>query len=270
MGKILLVDGSLLDRARATSILEAAGHQTLEWEEGRRAMQEMAVMPRGYAELVLTELKLPDMAGLDLVRWLRGQPNFAGVPVVVVTPETGRELVISVIEAGAENMLAKPFASDVFLRRVTEILRQYQVVRQGEAGEVAWNVRDYLIRELKRADRSQRPLSLIVGRVGQSGRALSALLAALGRNLRASDTLTRLGPDLFFVVLPDTDAVGADVVEAKVWRAVNQLVTDGVNVEGLHLATGTATFPADGASVDTLLACARDRALPRTQGTPAT
>lgn len=268
MGKILVVDGSLLDRTRMTSILEAAGLQTLEWEEGRRAMQEMAVMPRGYADLVITELRLPDLDGRELIRWLRGQPNMAGVPVVVVSPETSRELIIEVIEAGAENMLAKPLASDVFLRRITETLRQFQVVRQGEAGEVAWNVRDYLIRELKRADRTQRPLSLIVGRVGQSGRALSALLAALGRHLRATDTLTRLGPDMVVVLLPDTDAVGAEVVEAKVWRTVGQLAADEVSLEGLHLATGAATFPADGASVDALLAAARDRARPWAQGAP--
>ena len=265
MGKILVVDGSLLDRARMTTILAAAGYQILEWDQGRRAMQEMAVMPRGYADLVITELHLPDMSGLELVGWLRAQTNMGSVPAVVVSSETGREQIIAAIAAGAENMLAKPFASDVFLRRITDVLRQFQVVRQGEDGEVAWNVRDYLIRELKRADRSQRPLSLIVGRVGQGGRALSALLAGLGRNLRASDTLTRLAPDLVVVVLPDTDAMGAGVVDAKVWRAMSQLAEDGVSTEGLHLATGTATFPEDGASVDALIAAARDRAQPRSQ-----
>lgn len=260
MSRIAIVDGSLLDRGRMATILEAGGHQVVEWYTGRQAMVDLAVVPRGYIDLAIIELRLPDMDGLELLAWFKGQVNVGGVPVVIVSPHTDREQIIQVIESGGENIVAKPFASDVFLRRVNDILHQYQVVRQGEAGEVAWNVRDYLIRELKRAERSKRPLSLIIGRVEGGARDMATLMAGLGRNLRGSDTLSRLGADLLMVVLPDTDEIGARVVEAKVWHAVSRAVADSPLHAQLRLCTGAATYPEDGISVDTLLAAAKERA----------
>lgn len=268
MARILVVDESILDRKRITTVLEAAGHQVVEAAGAQEAGRRLAAQPRGCFQLVITELRLPDADGLEFLRGLHHEPAAAGVPVLVVTPQPPREIIVEVILAGAENMVAKPFAGEVLLRRVTEILNTQRLVKQADAGAVSWPLEDYLRREVKRAERTQLPLSVLAvlpaGAEGEN-RTRDVLLKALGSQemrLRETDLVFGVTAGHVVVVLPDTDSLGAHVVESRIRQMLSQLAEPGPDRPAMTtpVAIGVATMPADGANPDLLLRTALGRA----------
>jgi diguanylate cyclase (GGDEF)-like protein len=82
--------------------------------------------------------------------------------------------------------------------------------------------------------------------------------AALNRTVRAQDTAARIGGDEFCVLAPETDAAGLPPLEERIGQAVSS-VTAGMGA--LHASAGSAVFPGDGSSAQTLLAAADHRLL---------
>jgi PleD family two-component response regulator len=257
MGKILIVDSSLMDRKRISNILAAAGHGVLEVSSPAEAIRELQAMSRGAVTLVLTELHFPEGTGLDLIDWMKGQPEWAPIPLLVITTQPPREQVIDLVLAGASTIVTKPFGADLLLRRVTATLAECNLLRQGEDSHLSWELADYVRRELKRSDRNGTPFSTVICRVLDTlgGRAVPLLISGIAPTLRESDILARLGEDRVILLLPETDAMGAWTVEERVGR-----VAAGLEVP-VRVATGAATYPIEVRDGDVLLALASSRAL---------
>jgi PleD family two-component response regulator len=264
VGKILVVDPSLIDRKRIRNILEAAGHQVAEAASPAEAMSYLKDLPRGGVKLILTELHFDEGSGAELIRWARGQEPLKHVPMLVIASQPSRETVIDLINGGASTIVTKPFGADMLLRRVTGALSEHAALRQGEDNNLTWQIEEYLRRELKRSERTGQPFSLVICRVVDllDGRAVPALMAELVHLVRESDILARLGHDQVVLLLPEADAVGAWTVEDRIWGILQDLATDRDDRPGLVLdvMTGIATFPSEAADPDSLLALARERA----------
>lgn len=263
MGKVLVVDSSLLDRKRMRSILEAAGHSVVELTSPVQALEELKRLPLGAINIVLTELYFADGSGMDLIRELKSHPQLNHMAVLVVTAHIPRETVIELVKLGASTVVSKPFGGDMLLRRVTETLAAQAALRQGEGESISWHIGDYLRRELKRAERNGNYYSLVLCRILEemNGQALPHLMGGLVHIMRESDVLVRLGDQEIAILLPETDWLGASVVESRV-RAVVLGSTDersGRIAIPLKVATGAATFPSEAADGDSLLALARGR-----------
>lgn len=268
MGRIMIVDPSIIDRKRVRNILEAAGHTVVETASPAEAMRELQGALPGSLKLVLTELQFPEGAGIDLIHWVRDQESLQWVPILVIAAQPPRETVIDLIMAGAATIVTKPFGADMLLRRVTATLEEHAAIRQGEGNSLSWGIADFIKRELKRSERAGESYSVVICRVMDlmSGRAAPALMAELTHTLRESDTIARLGEDEIVLLLPDADAMGAWTVEDRIWKAVREIASDRENRPPLHLnvRTGAATFPSEAADVDALIALARERADRRT------
>ena len=128
-----------------------------------------------------------------------------------------------------------------------------------------WQFADYLRKELKRARRGKTQFSAVVARVrdGLDGRAVPALIGELVHLMRESDVLARLGHDQLVILLPETDAVGASVVEARVWAAARSLAEECPDRPALQVevTVGTATFPSEAGDGEALVGLACERAL---------
>ncbi|HEY3367128.1 MAG TPA: response regulator [Symbiobacteriaceae bacterium] len=261
MGKILIVDPSPIDRKRIRNILEAAGHSMMEMASPTEAMHELLNLPRGAVKLILTEMRFPDTTGLEFIHWLKRQGWLPYLPVLVVTEQPPREAVIEMVVAGASTIIGKPFGADLLLRRVTETLHEAEISRQGEGDSLTWPIGDFLRRELKRAERNGADFSIVVCRVLDQleGRAVPALMGCLLKIMRESDIWARMGDDQVVVLLPDTDMVGASVVEARIWKIVQNLAEQPDKPFKLDVATGIATFPSEAADGETMVALARER-----------
>ena len=109
---ILIVDGSpvmrrVVERSLRLSGLES-GH-VLEAADGTEALN---LASQNLPDLILTELNLAGLNGLELLRQLRQSDATKAVPVVIITSEAGESHVLEALSLGAHGYIRKPFTSD--------------------------------------------------------------------------------------------------------------------------------------------------------------
>jgi two-component system, chemotaxis family, sensor kinase CheA len=102
---ILVAEDSFTARELQRTILETAGYQVLTARDGREALDVLGREPA--VALVVTDLEMPQVGGLDLTRAIRADPARSSLPVVVVTAHGSEEDVRRGIEAGADAYMAK-------------------------------------------------------------------------------------------------------------------------------------------------------------------
>ncbi len=119
MARILAVDDSAAMRQMVGITLTGAGHQVQQAVDGREALQ---FAERERFDLVITDVNMPGMDGLTLVRQLRNMPSYRGVPLLVLTTEATTERKLEGKAAGATGWLVKPFNPDRLLANVAKVL----------------------------------------------------------------------------------------------------------------------------------------------------
>ncbi|MDQ1673014.1 MAG: two-component system, OmpR family, operon response regulator KdpE [Frankiaceae bacterium] len=118
MTRILVVDDEAqLVRALAIN-LHARGYEVHTAATGADALAEAARTP---PDLVVLDLGLPDMDGLDVVAGLRG---WTAVPIVVLSAREGQHDKVAVLDTGADDYVTKPFGMDELLARIRAALRR--------------------------------------------------------------------------------------------------------------------------------------------------
>ncbi len=119
--KVLVVDDQFAVRQLQRSILEAAGYQVVTARDGREALTKVAGEPD--IELVVTDIEMPEMDGIELLRTIRADTDQASLPVVVVTSRTGEEDRRRGLDAGADAYIVKDhFDQNALLETVDRLL----------------------------------------------------------------------------------------------------------------------------------------------------
>jgi DNA-binding response OmpR family regulator len=131
VARILVVDDDHTVREVVVSYLRAAGHQVAEAEHGESALQSMRDTP---ADLVVLDLMLPGIDGLEVCRRLR---EHSDVPVIMLTALGGETDRVVGLERGADDYVTKPFSPRELVLRVDGVLR-----RTGEKSAPAGPVED--------------------------------------------------------------------------------------------------------------------------------
>lgn len=255
MAGILIVDGSLLDRKRMRNMLEAVGHSVQECETPAAAQAILAGQPPGAVKLVLTEVDFPDGAGIELIRWIKSRSELRALPVLVVSGQKPRQVVVGMVAAGATSVITKPFGGDMLLRRVTEGLAESVALRQGDGQRLTWQVDEYLRRELKRAERSGASFSVLACQLLEPAdhRGFERFMSHVLHAMRESDVILRQGAERLLILLPDTDSAGARAVEGRVRTSSEQGDSAG---QKIVVALGCATYPGEASDADGLIAAA--------------
>jgi PAS domain S-box-containing protein len=121
---ILNVDDNDGARYAKTRILQGAGFQVVEATNGTDAL---AIVKRGEVALVLLDVKLPDINGIEVCRRIKASPDSAMVLVLQTSAAlTGRADKIRGLEGGADNYLAAPIEADELVANVNALLRMRQ------------------------------------------------------------------------------------------------------------------------------------------------
>ncbi len=113
--RILLVEDTEPLRNLFARILRQGGFEVREAADGQEAL---ACLPDFVPDLVLTDLMMPVLDGLELMRRLRKMPHLASVPLVAMTAVSSVEAEHEARRAGAADFLAKPLDSETLLSRV--------------------------------------------------------------------------------------------------------------------------------------------------------
>jgi len=101
--------------------LTQEGYQVTGIANGEQALQ---VLPRIKPHLIILDLMLPGLGGLDICRLLKTTPETAAIPVIMVTAKCEDEDVVTGLKMGADDYIAKPFSMKVLLARIETALRR--------------------------------------------------------------------------------------------------------------------------------------------------
>ncbi len=118
---ILIADDSTTMRAMVRGALEVDRHHVVEAADGREALVALDAAP---VDLVITDVNMPELDGLALVRTLRGQSRYRFTPILVLTTESSDQMKQRGREAGATGWLVKPFQRDRLREVVQHVLRR--------------------------------------------------------------------------------------------------------------------------------------------------
>ncbi|MBI2358581.1 MAG: response regulator transcription factor [Deltaproteobacteria bacterium] len=131
--KILVVEDETDIRKLILYNLAQERYQVLEAEDGEKALR---LLQREKLHLIILDLLLPGMSGLELCRALRGRPETARLPILMLTAKAGEADRVVGLEMGADDYLTKPFSPRELVARVKAILRRsdMQVSAREDAG----------------------------------------------------------------------------------------------------------------------------------------
>ncbi|MFK4752689.1 response regulator [Oceanobacter antarcticus] len=119
MASILAVDDSASMRQMVSFTLKGAGYQVKEASDGVEALAEAR---RGKYDLVLSDVNMPNMNGIELVKELRQLSDYRFTPVLMLTTESAGDIKIQGKQAGATGWIVKPFNPEQLLSTIKRVL----------------------------------------------------------------------------------------------------------------------------------------------------
>lgn len=120
MAKILAVDDSASMRQMVSFTLKGAGHEVYEASDGAEALK--VAKSKGSVDLVISDINMPNMDGISLIKELRQLPDYKFTPILMLTTESGADKKGEGKAAGATGWIVKPFNPDQLLATIGKVL----------------------------------------------------------------------------------------------------------------------------------------------------
>ncbi len=111
---ILIVDDSSLTRVAIKRIIGMVDIDAKDILEAGNGVEALKVLSENDVDLVLADLNMPEMGGIELVQKMKESKDFANIPVIVVSTESSTTRVKELIEDGIKDFLHKPFTPEEF------------------------------------------------------------------------------------------------------------------------------------------------------------
>ncbi|MGC3998682.1 MAG: response regulator [Anaeromyxobacter sp.] len=120
--EMLVVDDSPVTRKMVRRALGLCGIQVTEVHEAADGAEALEKLQAHRVDLVLADINMPVMNGVELVERMSADPDLAGVPVVIVATPMSQEKIEHLLDKGARAYLAKPFRPEALRDVVVQIL----------------------------------------------------------------------------------------------------------------------------------------------------
>jgi two-component system, chemotaxis family, chemotaxis protein CheY len=118
----LIVDDSRTMRQMVAFTLTNAGFTVIEAEDGKDAVNKVKAAGQVKLDIVVTDLNMPEMDGITLIKELRKLSTFKFTPILMLTTEAAMEKKQEGKEAGATGWIVKPFNPEVLLKTIAKVL----------------------------------------------------------------------------------------------------------------------------------------------------
>ena len=119
--RVMVVDDSVMVRQQVSRALTGAGFAVVEAHDGVDALAKLAAGP-GVA-LVVLDVNMPNMGGIELLQSMRANGDYAALPVVMLTTEGQPRLMQQAKELGAKGWIIKPFKPELLVAAVHKLTR---------------------------------------------------------------------------------------------------------------------------------------------------
>jgi PleD family two-component response regulator len=237
----LVVDDQEWTARSLESILSPSGYAVLKAYTGRQALE---LAGKVQPEVIVIDLHLPDMLGVDVCRHARRLPTIRrSTPIIMLTTSpVGRTERIEALRAGAWDVIRPPFDPEELLLKIGAFVAAKQEADGAREESLLdpltgfYNVKGLMKRVSEvtaEATRSRRPLACVVLGMdwdraepaqAADGSVPDGLTAALASTARVSDIMGRLGEGNFVIVAPGTDPGGAHRLAIRLLEAADQEV----------------------------------------------
>jgi len=193
MSTVLTVDDSKVVRTMVTRHLQPYGCTIVEATNG----QEGVDMARTHKpDLVLLDVTMPVMDGRQALGELRKDDATKGIPVIMLTAESGRDLVVEIAKLGVHGYIVKPFQQETFEKEVSKVLGA-PAGAAAPAGATAVDPKAVLI-----VDDSEKVLAMAKAALEQT---MTVLTATSGKDAIAQYAKAKPGVVVIDLVMPDMD-----------------------------------------------------------------
>jgi two-component system chemotaxis response regulator CheY len=119
---VLIVDDSAAIRKILTRVLRQTGMAIQTIHEAGDGQDALALMAQHRIDLVLSDINMPKMDGLQLLGALKASPQWHNIPVVMITTEGGETKVADAVRLGAAGYVRKPFTADQIKEKLVGLL----------------------------------------------------------------------------------------------------------------------------------------------------
>jgi two-component system chemotaxis response regulator CheY len=119
---VLVVDDSAAIRKILTRVLRQTGMAIQTIHEAGDGQEALALMAQHRVDLVLSDINMPKMDGLQLLASLKASPQWQRIPVVMITTEGGETKVAEAVKLGAAGYVRKPFTADQIKEKLVGLL----------------------------------------------------------------------------------------------------------------------------------------------------
>ncbi len=119
--KVLIVEDNELNMKLFHDLLEAQGYETLQTREG---LQALSIAREHRPNLILMDIQLPEISGLEVTKWLKEDDDLSHIPVVAVTAFAMKGDEERIREGGCEAYISKPISVTHFLETIRRLLER--------------------------------------------------------------------------------------------------------------------------------------------------
>jgi two-component system cell cycle response regulator DivK len=119
VNSVLVVEDNAQNLMLVSDLLQASGYQVLQAKNG---MQGWELAQAHCPDLILLDIQLPDVSGLEVVGWLKGDAALKSVPVIAVTAFAMKGDEEKILRSGCDGYVAKPIAIPSFLQTLERVL----------------------------------------------------------------------------------------------------------------------------------------------------
>ena len=222
MAKILCIDDDDLNRETVVDLLQDAGFQTYEASDGRSGLHSLL---RLHPDLVICDLRMPDMSGLDVLRQWRERVEGDSTPFILLSGVAERNDVLTSKRLGADDYLTKPIDPEILVQTVRTRLGNLARARVDQARSVSYRIENTGDKSLKAAaDGLQAQLNAEASGIFLRQQ-LNGIVSSMsnGRNDPMSIMLVGVDDDTMAGELgsDETEAIWHAAVEARVRETVS-------------------------------------------------
>lgn len=190
-------------------------------------------------DILITDVVMPDINGYELTRQLRRDPQFAGIPILVLTAQSGLQDKLKAFESGADDYLSKPFESAELAARITALLRR---VESAQASRPAQPITDTARLIAFHSLRGGTGCSTLSANIGIS------LASLWGRTILLDMTMT--AGQIALMLNMNLRRTWADIARFDAGEIDMDTIQSVINIHESGLAFIAApTFPAEGESM---------------------
>jgi len=118
---VLIVEDSATTRAMIRAVIEDM-EEDFTALEASTGFEALKLLPQGSFDLIITDINMPDVNGLELIHFVKTNPNYQHIPMVIVTTERSSEDKDRGLALGASAYITKPFTSEQLQEVIAKIL----------------------------------------------------------------------------------------------------------------------------------------------------